>query len=168
MSTTAASFRRGVQAADRVAQAAVACLVASLVGISFAQIIFRYALVRPLFWADELSRYLYVWIAFVGAGVAMGANLHYGFDYLTEKCPRRAKAAIRWVVNATAAAFVAVCVVAGIYVTYLVAVQKSPSLQISMSWVYAALPIGSLLLLLHIVDQSIFGTKAETEDRRLE
>ncbi len=168
MSTIAASFRRVVQAADRLAQAAVACLVVALVGISFAQIIFRYALVRPLFWADELSRYLFVWIAFVGAGVAMGANLHYGFDYLTEKCRPRAKEAIRFVVNFGAATFVAVCLVAGIYVTFLIAVQKSPSLQISMSWVYAALPMGSLLILLHIFDQAIFGTKADTEERRLE
>jgi len=129
MSRFAERFRGLVQAIDRLAQAAVACLVGLIVAVVFAQVIFRYGLVRPIYWADELARYLFVWIAFVGAGVAMGQQLHYGFDYLTGKCPPRVRRAIALFMALLVAVFLALCLVLGIVSLQIVAAQKSPSLQ---------------------------------------
>lgn len=148
-------FRGLVQAIDRLAQAAVACLLGLMVAVVFAQVIFRYVLIRPIFWADELSRYLFVWISFVGAGLAMGGRLHYGFDYLVGKFPPGMQRAVGVLMTLLAGAFLVLCLVLGIAVVRIVAAQRSPSLQVSMGWVYSALPVGSALLILHLIDQAV-------------
>jgi len=51
--------------------------------------------------------------------------------------------------------FLVLCLVLGVAVVQIVAAQRSPSLQVSMGWVYAALPVGSALLLLHLIDQAM-------------
>ena len=144
-----------VQVADRTAQAAVACLVGAMVVLVFAQVVFRYGVVRPIFWADELSRYLFVWITFLGAGVAMGRRAHYGFDYLTGKCRPVLRQAIAIAMATFGGGFLAVCLVLGLTGVEIVTTQRSPSLGISMAWVYAALPSGAILLLLHLLDQTL-------------
>lgn len=155
MKCIAEGFRDLVQAIDRLAQVAVACLVGFMVVLVFAQVIFRYVVVRPIFWGDELSRYLFVWISFVGAGVAMGGRLHYGFDYLVGKFPPGMRRAVGISMTLLAGAFLVLCVILGIGVVQIVAAQRSPSLQVSMAWVYAALPVGSALLILHLIDQAV-------------
>jgi TRAP-type C4-dicarboxylate transport system permease small subunit len=155
MARFAERFGGLVQATDRLAQAAVACLIGFMVAIVFAQVIFRYVLVQPIYWGDELARYLFVWISFLGAGVAMGQQLHYGFDYVTDKSPPRVRRAIALVMAMLAAAFLLLCFVLGIVGLQVVAAQRSPSLQISMGWVYAALPAGGVLLLLHLIEQTV-------------
>ncbi len=157
MKTVTCGFSKLVQAIDRLCRAAVACFVGLMLAIVFAQVVFRYALIRPIFWADELSRYLFVWIALLGAGVAMGQRLHYGFDYLTDKCPPGVQRAIAGLMALLAAGFLVLCLVLGIVGVQVVGVQRSPSLQISMGWVYSALPVGSSLVLLHLIDQALRG-----------
>jgi TRAP-type C4-dicarboxylate transport system permease small subunit len=154
MKTMIGGFSRLVEAIDRLSQAVVACLVGIMVTVVFAQVIFRYALVRPIFWADELSRYLFVWIAFVGAVVAMGSHLHYGFDYVMERCPFSVRRAVGVLMSLLTVGFFLLCLIAGFEAVWIVSGQKSPSLQISMGWVYAALPVGSMLMLLHLVEQA--------------
>jgi TRAP-type C4-dicarboxylate transport system permease small subunit len=148
-------FTRFVQLVDRACQAVVAALVCAIVAVVFAQVIFRYAVVRPLFWGDELARYLFIWISFLGAAVAMGSRLHYGFDYLMEKSPAALRGVVGILTSLLAVGFFLVCLVYGVQSIAVVSAQRSPALQISMAWVYAALPTGSVLMLLHLVDQML-------------
>lgn len=46
------------------------CLVLCIV---FGQVVARFVFNSPVFWADELARYCYVWMAFVG-GIVVTAN----------------------------------------------------------------------------------------------
>lgn len=43
----------------------------------------------------------------------------------------------------------------GIHLTYLVIDQSTPTLQYSMAWAYAAMPIGSLLMFFNIIAAGI-------------
>jgi TRAP-type transport system small permease protein len=162
MSTAISGFSRLVRAIDRACQSVVACLVVIMVAVVFAQVVFRYAVVRPIYWGDELSRYLFVWISFVGAAVAMGGRIHYGFDYLTEKCPPAVRRAISLLMTLLAVGFFMTCLVYGWESIRVVSVQRSPSLQIPMGWVYAALPVGSALMLLHLIEQALVQPKQNT------
>jgi len=161
-------LRKLVRVIDGLAQAAVACLVGLMVTVVFAQVIFRYGLVRPIFWADELARYLFVWIAFIGAAVAMGGRLHYGFDYVTEMCPFPMRRAISLLMSLLAMGFFVLCLIAGLEGVRIVSAQKAPSLQISMGWVYAALPVGSALMLVYLVEQALLEPEQKIPVQSLE
>jgi len=162
MSRVISGFSTLVRGIDRVCQTVVACLVVVMVAVVCAQVVFRYAIVRPIYWGDELSRYLFVWISFVGAAVAMGSRLHYGFDYLTEKCPPPVRRSISLLMTLLAVGFFMTCLVYGCESIRVVSVQRSPSLQLPMGWVYAALPVGSALMLLHLIEQALVQPKQNT------
>lgn len=53
-----------------------AVLVAAIVTISFSQVILRYFLGLPMIWAEEIGRYLFVWITLLGAAVAVARDSH--------------------------------------------------------------------------------------------
>jgi len=44
--------------------------------LSFGQVIARYAFGHPITWTEEVCRYLFVWVVFVGAGVAERSRAH--------------------------------------------------------------------------------------------
>lgn len=61
-----------------------------LIVVASLQVFFRYVLVAPLPWTEELSRFLLVWVAFLGAASVTRRKMHILVDYLPSKLPVRA------------------------------------------------------------------------------
>ena len=66
-------IERGVGA---VTDALAAVLVVIEIALLFAGMASRYALHRPLVWTDELSGMLFLWLAMLGAAVALRRGAH--------------------------------------------------------------------------------------------
>jgi TRAP-type C4-dicarboxylate transport system permease small subunit len=115
------------------------------------QVVFRYVLNDPLVWSEELARYLFVWIALVGAGAAVRTGGHFGLDLFYKKFPAAGRAGVAILISAIIAVFAATLLVYGIRETVQASVQLAPSLQIRMHWAYAAMPAGAALMLWHLV-----------------
>lgn len=58
--------------------------VAAIVLLTFTQVVLRFGFNRPQAWAEEVGRYLFVWIVFLGAAVAAARDTHIKVDSLTE------------------------------------------------------------------------------------
>jgi TRAP-type transport system small permease protein len=115
------------------------------------QVAFRYVLNDPLVWSEELARYLFVWIALVGAGAAMRTGGHFGLDLFYRKFPAAGRAGVAMLISAIIAIFAATLLVYGVRETIQASVQLAPSLQIRMHWAYAAMPVGATLMLWHLI-----------------
>ena len=61
---------------------AIFILLLGMVASSFAQVVFRLVLDHPLAWSEELSRYLFVWLSFVGGALAVAEGSHFKMDLL--------------------------------------------------------------------------------------
>jgi C4-dicarboxylate transporter DctM subunit len=46
------------------------------------QVWYRFVLNDPLAWSEELARYLFVWISFIGSAVGVRMNVHLGIDLI--------------------------------------------------------------------------------------
>ncbi len=68
----------------------VACL-ALMVVLVFGNVVMRYAFNSGIAISDELSRWLFVWMAFMGAVVAVREHGHLGTDFLVGRLPRWGK-----------------------------------------------------------------------------
>jgi TRAP-type C4-dicarboxylate transport system permease small subunit len=55
----------------------------------FLQVFTRYVLNDPLSWTEEVARYLYVYIVFLGASAAISDRTHVGIDYFAKALPIR-------------------------------------------------------------------------------
>lgn len=134
----------------RIETVLVVILFPTLVTVTFLQVVFRYVFNHPLPWTEELAINLFVWVAFIGASIALAKKGHYGLDLLKEKLPpvprRLAEVAI-WCVSV---AFLLIVAVYGVGVV-LVTSHTMTTLPVSMQWFFTAVPAGAILMLAHLV-----------------
>ena len=57
----------------------------------FLQILFRYLFKNPLLFAEEVSRFSYVWVTFIGLSLATKLRNHVKVDFFVLKLPHKAR-----------------------------------------------------------------------------
>jgi TRAP-type C4-dicarboxylate transport system permease small subunit len=67
---------------DKILSYIVAALLVAMSGVVFGNVISRYFLETTLGWYEEVSRFLLIWIVFLGAVIAMIRSDHLGIDLL--------------------------------------------------------------------------------------
>jgi TRAP-type C4-dicarboxylate transport system permease small subunit len=130
--------------------------------IIFANVVLRYSTNVSIEWAEEVARHLMIWLTFIGCGPVLRYGGHIAVENLQDNLPRSLAIALR--------AFIAV-LLAGLFVfltwfgiEYMdrTQYQQTPATQISFAYIYAALPIGAAMTLIHwllIVRDYVFERK---------
>jgi TRAP-type transport system small permease protein len=80
---------------DTLFGALVTALLAALVGVVGLNIGGRFLFNYSIPWADELSRFLFIWLIFVGAALAYFRGEHILVSFLTERLPSKAALSLR-------------------------------------------------------------------------
>jgi TRAP-type C4-dicarboxylate transport system permease small subunit len=62
-----------------------------MVVLIFGNVLLRYVFNSGIVWSEELSRYLFIWLVFLGAIGALKDNEHLGIDSLVKRLPRPMK-----------------------------------------------------------------------------
>lgn len=96
------TFGLFVRFCKAIGVALVGILIAIVAGNIVAREFFSYAVV----WANEVAVVLFVWIAFVGAGVSFAENARIRFTYLIEKLPARQFAFMELLVSVVGAVLI--------------------------------------------------------------
>ncbi len=124
-------------------------LVAAMTATTFLQVVCRYVFNSPLVWSEELARFVFVWIALIGAGAAVRTGGHYGLDLVYRKLPAPARHWVGGLLSLGVALFAATLFVHGMRETVQAASQTASSLPIRMHWPFGAIPVGAALMLWH-------------------
>ena len=66
-------------------------LLATMVVIVFFQVVMRYVFQASLSWSEELARYLFLWLIWMGAAWATKLRCHISIDALVMRLKGRAK-----------------------------------------------------------------------------
>lgn len=106
----------------------------------------RYLLNASLPWSEELSRYLFIWTCFLGAGVAFRRGAHISVDSLVRRLPGPARLWLEKAVGMLILAFALLLVFEGLLALPSMFGQESITMGFSLSVVFAALPVGALIL----------------------
>lgn len=141
-----------------------AILLAVMTILVFMQVLFRYWLHLPLDWGEEVSRYLFIWAAMLGAAIAMKRRAHFGIDLLVKVLPSSVQRCVAIGINLCICALMILVVVQGTRLTIINFSQISPTLAIPMGVPYAAIPVSAVLMLISTVSETwaiILGTKRE-------
>ena len=113
------------------------------------QVFCRYVLNHSLFWAEELSRYLLVWLTFLGASVAYRRNVHPGIDVVYNRLPDIIQKIFSNTVHFISIALFAVMIFYGIKFSYFVRLQISPALYIPKWIIFSIIPFRGLIFMVH-------------------
>ena len=126
----------------------VACLGAMFVVICL-NVFMRYVMNAPIFWAEEVSNFLFVWAGFLSCAHVLADDRHIRVTLLVGTLPARAR---HWLELAMAAILVAMF---GSFVspslTALQSLNVTAALQIPEYIPYAILPIAMTLCCVHSV-----------------
>jgi TRAP-type C4-dicarboxylate transport system permease small subunit len=132
-------------------------LLVAMTGVTFAQVFFRFVIVHSLPWSEEFSRYALVWASFLGASIALKRGLHIGVGVFVSKLPKEKKRLIYLITLVVITIFLLVVIIKGFQMAFFNMKQSSPAMRIPMGFPYLAIPVGSLIMVLHLLNEVILG-----------
>ena len=130
---------------------AVALLVLDVVWGVFT----RYAMGQQANWTEELARFLLVWVTLLGGAVAFGTKGHLGVDHFVGKLHVDARKSMAVIGHLIVLFFAgAIFLYGGIRVVSdaLAMEQMTPALGWKMGYVYLALPISGVFMVLYTIE----------------
>lgn len=134
------------QALGRLVEIPAALLVVAEIVILFAGVVARYALHTPLVWSDELASLLFLWLAMLGAVVALRRGEHMRMAALVNRCSPATRAALDMVAVCAALAFLLMVLAPGYEYALEEQYVSTAALEIPNIWRAAALPVGIVLM----------------------
>jgi TRAP-type C4-dicarboxylate transport system permease small subunit len=138
-------------AIDRAARFIVMTLMVIMCVVVLFGVFFRYVVGDALTWTEEVSRYLMIWLGFIGAGLALREGGHVAVDALINRLPAKARRSVIFLVRLLCIAFLASVIGSGALLILKISGQITPVLGISMGWPYVAVPIGCLLVTIEMI-----------------
>lgn len=113
----------------------VACMLAMVVMV-FGNVVLRYGFNSGITVSDEMSRYCFIWLTYIGAMIAMREKGHLGVDTLVKHLPLNGKKACL-LVSEGLMLFCNGLFVLGTWKSHELQVSNvSPVVGISMIWIY--------------------------------
>jgi TRAP-type C4-dicarboxylate transport system permease small subunit len=160
-----------ILAADRLigravlALACVALAVAALAGLF--QIITRFLLEQPSDWTEVLTRTMMIWSVYLGLAAALRGGALLSVDLLYRIASRTPYLKVlQALITASTLLFLGVVVVFGWDVVHRVRFQNLAGLEISISWAYAAVPIGATFGILGVIANFLDPRRGELETQQ--
>jgi TRAP-type C4-dicarboxylate transport system permease small subunit len=125
-------------------------LLATACGLVFANVVMRYGFGQSFAWAEEVSRYLVVWLAFLASGLTLRQGAHIAVETLPDALPGPAARLLRLLVVLLVGLFLVLLAWWGWDYAMFAWMQRSPVLRLSTGMVYLAVPVGCVLMLVHL------------------
>jgi C4-dicarboxylate transporter DctQ subunit len=135
----------------------VGAIMMSAALVLFVNVVLRYGFGIGLSWAEEVTRYTLLWTVFIGAGVVAREGTHVGMDAFFNYWPERLRRIGFLAINLFCVATILVIVFFGLALARMAAEtgQTSEAAFIPMGFIYAAFPVGSLLMILGYLETAL-------------
>lgn len=133
---------------DRLEEIVLVIMFALMVLVIFGQVIMRYVFNNSLSWSEELGKFLFVWISWIGISIGAKRKEHIKITMFMDKCSP--KNALICEILSEIIVF-GICAVTAYYGIELVISQAHinfAGIKISMSWGYLAVVIGCAVMML--------------------
>jgi len=153
-------LKKFYMALDRFIETSMILIFLLIILVVTSQITMRYIVGRSLFWADEVSRYGFIWITWFGASYIMSVNKesgvkHIAIDTIIKMFPRKIEKICIFINDFLAIAFLLVLSFYAVQLTVRTFSITSSSLGIPMGLMHSSALIGSILMILQIIRRYI-------------
>lgn len=132
-------------------------LVASIVflliaaGLAMYQVTARFVFGNPSTWSEVITRSAMIWSVFLGVAPAFREGTMIAVEIIQRALPPRAGLWLYMTSMALTLLFFSILFWQGWAMAERVARQKLAALEVSIAWVYAALPVGSVFILIAVL-----------------
>jgi len=143
---------------NRIERILVACnrwllilLLLAMACIVFANVVLRYTTGDSIVWAEEVARHLMIWVTFLGSGLVLRFGGHVAIDNLHQAVSTRSARWLRTVVAVGIGIFCLVMTYFSILYVWATRFQTTAATDIPISFIYVAMPVGFLLMFVHLL-----------------
>jgi TRAP-type C4-dicarboxylate transport system permease small subunit len=117
----------------------------------FSQVVFRYVLNRPIYWADEFAVLIFAWMIFSGTVVATKYNEHLSVDTFVRMLPQRVRKVLTIVTNTAILMVIVLLFIEGVALTQKTAGLNYPAMEISRGFLYISIPVTTPLMGFYLI-----------------
>jgi TRAP-type C4-dicarboxylate transport system permease small subunit len=136
-------------------EAVMVALLAGMVAMVFGNVVLRYAFNSGILVSEELSRYFFVWLTFIGAIVAMREGAHLGVEAMVQRFGRGGRIACLVLSDVLILACCAVFFHGTWVQSGINATNYAPVTGIAMIWVYGIGMVTSVAIGLMVVKRLV-------------
>jgi len=129
----------------------VIALMATMALLVFVNVVSRYVFNYSIIWVEELTQYQMIWIAYLGAGLALREGRHVAVDTLQDLLPARLRRFVRLAIWFAIAVFLVTLTILGFQIAAFTWNQETPVMNIPTGIPYLAIPIGAAVFLVHAI-----------------
>jgi len=131
-----------LQILDWILDGATLLLLTLLLLVVGAQIFARYVLNHSLFWSEELARYLFIYLVFLGAAIALRREGHIRVSFFVERLPSGLGKAVAVMGDLLLLLFVGAVLVQSVRLALMVWTVPTAALLIPWTLVYLGILLG--------------------------
>ena len=164
---------------DRLEEFLITSFIATATLVTFAAVVMRYLGGTGISWAQELTIYLFIWMAKFGAAYGVRTGIHIGVDFVVNAARPSIKRLL--VITAMLLGVIFTGVIAFFGARWVIFIygtgQISPDMEMPMWIIYLAIPFGSGLMCYRFIQALLFffktghihsHTYGEEENRELD
>ncbi len=131
---------------SRLFEGIVVFCMATMVTLVFLNVVLRYGFNSGIALSDEGARYLFVWLTFIGAVIALRDNTHLGIDLLFRRLPAFGQRCCAVLAELLMLFCCGLFLVGSVKQTLINMDNLSPVAEIPLGWMYAAGVVCSLAM----------------------
>ncbi|MDX1540687.1 MAG: TRAP transporter small permease [Geminicoccaceae bacterium] len=125
------------------------CTIVAAIAV---EVLRRFALAYSSVWGEEVARYAFIYLAWVGASAAVRERAHIRIDVLVEFVPPRVKTALYIIADLATLILAVICVYWSLQpvITSIEFGSVTHGLRVSNAWFLAAVPLGFALMIFRL------------------
>lgn len=133
-------------------------LMAAMTFLIFIQVVMRYVFSNSLSWSEELARYIFIWLIYLGISYGCKIIKHIKIDAAMYLFPKKIRPYIAIIGDVIFFAFAIYIMVTGFQLCgmQIKLGKTSPAMQLPFQYVYAAPPVGFALAAIRQVQTIIY------------
>ena len=140
-----------------------AVLLSAMTIVIFMQIVFR-VFGLPLSWTEEIGRYMFIWLIYIGCASAIRNRKHICVELMDLVLKDRGRFVLSIISNVIFLIFAGILTYYGFFVVQRVSAQLSPAIRMPMSIPYASVLVGSALMFIRLIQDTIARFKERKEE----
>lgn len=125
-------------------------IFAAMIAAALLGVVFRYIMLSPFEWTEEVARFLMLWLGFLGMNLALRRNQHIAINFFGNRLPPVLMRLLGYCIDGLVAFFLYYLLKQGYLMTTRTLMTAS-TLNLSMFWIYMAVPLGAGLTVVQLV-----------------
>ncbi len=136
---------------DKAVYAVIFLCIAGFVSLAFLQVFCRFVLNDSLTWSEEMCRYLFVWMVFLGTGVGLLHRRHITIDIVPNMIPKAGRKYYNAAIDILILAFTVYLMRYGYIFAMRGMRQGSPAMQLPLGYIYLGIVLGGAVMFVNTI-----------------